>query len=213
MIFLTQPEPYAIRSFLDNQVAQPFSYPEVGATNADLPQGYAINHTRRQIGRGQAVYQSACEALKSWQQLRLGWVDCWPHNAPLKAGEQIAVIGKAFGCWWLNACRVAYTINESGREPKFGYAHGTLPAHLATGEERFLIEMLADEGVWLDILAFSRPNTTLAKLGYPLMRRAQRKFGKESSRKVLEIVSANRTTVDELSPSIRHSRSKAIAAE
>lgn len=189
MIFLSKPEPYLIRRFLTDQVSMPFSYPEVGATNGQLPLGYSINRTRKYLGNGQIVFDAACVALQSWQQFQLGWVDCWPHNAPLKAGEHIVVIGRAFGLWWLNACRVVYTIDDRQRTARFGYAHGTLQDHLATGEERFLVEMKQNEEVWLDITAFSRPNTTLAWIGYPIIRRAQRRFGHESADRVHQAVS------------------------
>jgi uncharacterized protein (UPF0548 family) len=188
MIFLGRPDPFSIRSFLFDQASKPFSYPEVGATNGELPAGYWVNHTRKYLGQGQPTFDFACEALQSWQQLQLGWVDCWPHDTPLKAGEHVAVIGRAFGLWWLNACRVAYTIHDREPKARFGYAHGTLPAHLAIGEERFLVEMTPDKDVWIDILAFSRPNTLLARIGYPLMRHAQRRFGNESADRILSAV-------------------------
>ncbi len=184
MICFTKPEPYSIRRFLDDQANQAFSYAEVGATGRQIPTGYNINHTRQQLGSGWHVFEAACESLRSWQQLQLGWVDCWPKDVPIMAGEQVAVLGRAFGIWWLNACRIVYTITESGNGAKFGYAYGTLPDHLAVGEERFLVEIEPDEQVWIDILAFSRPHTALARVGYPLMRRAQRRFGLESARRL-----------------------------
>lgn len=189
MLALRKPNVDTIRRFLESQREESFSYPEVGASNERLPSGYSINHTRRKLGEGRAVFESACIALRDWQQLRLGWVDCWPHDAPLRVGEPIAVLGKAFGLWWLNACRIVYTIESSeAGQLQFGYAHGTLPAHIASGEERFLIEMDSDESVWLDILAFSRPNSALARLGYPVMKRAQRRFGHESAAKLINLV-------------------------
>jgi uncharacterized protein (UPF0548 family) len=59
---------------------------------------------------------------------------------------------------------------------------------VASGEERFLVEMEPDESVWVDILAFSRPNTTLARLGYPYMRRVQRRFGRQATQRLLRVV-------------------------
>ena len=108
----------------------------------------------------------------------------------MSSGENVAVIGKAFGLWWLNACRVVYTIDlKMLGQPSFGYAHGTLQDHLASGEERFLVEMKADDSVWFDILAFSRPNTLVARLGYPYLSLAQKRFGRQSGQRILDIVS------------------------
>lgn len=191
MISLRRPEPFAIRNFLDDQFEASFSYAEVGATNGVLPDGYAINHTRKQLGHGHSVFDATCDALHDWQQLRLGWVDSWPHNAPLRAGEHVAVLGRAFGLWWLNACRVVYTLGDRSHGSRFGYAHGTLPDHVASGEERFLVEINSREEVWIDILAFSRPNSALARFGYPLMKRAQRKFGTDSASHLKAIVERN----------------------
>ena len=62
-----------------------------------------------------------------------------------------------------------------------GVAYGTLPGHLETGEERFLIEMDERGVVWYDILAFSRPRRFLVRLGYPYVRRLQKRFGRHSA--------------------------------
>ena len=39
----------------------------------------------------------------------------------------------------------------------------------------------ADAAVWYDILAFSRPQQLLARLGYPLARRLQKRFARDSA--------------------------------
>jgi uncharacterized protein (UPF0548 family) len=72
-----------------------------------------------------------------------------------------------------------------------GFAWGTLPAHVASGEERFLVEwQRADDTVWYDVLAFSRPNALLLKLGYPAMRLMQRRFARDSKAAMLRAVVA-----------------------
>jgi uncharacterized protein (UPF0548 family) len=66
-------------------------------------------------------------------------------------------------------------------EPRrFGFAYGTLPGHVEAGEERFLVEWLADDAVWYDLLAISRPRYWGARLAYPLARRLQRTFAQRS---------------------------------
>lgn len=189
MIRVRKPEPYEIREFLADQAASDFTYAEVGATNGELPDGYFVNQCRRQVGTGMGDFLTACAALESWTQLRLGWVDCWPSNARMQVGEKIAVLGRAFGLWWVNACRIVYTIDERGAGgARFGYAHGTLANHLATGEERFLVELDENEEVWIDIVSFSRPRLMAARLGYPLMKRAQRRFLRDSASQIAKQV-------------------------
>lgn len=195
MLSLGKPEPQTLHDFLSDQAAKALSYAEVGATEGTLPSGYVINHTRIQLGAGLQTYTHACGILKAWQQLQLGWVGFWPTTAPIKTDENVVILGKALGLWWLNACRIVYTIDKSGAHPRFGYAHGTLPDHLASGEERFLIEMDAEAKVWFDILSFSRPTSWLARIGYPYLRFSQKRFGRESAHRVLELVRQQSSTV------------------
>jgi len=59
---------------------------------------------------------------------------------------------------------------------------GSIASHVESGEERFLIEWDGDTGgVWYNILAFSRPNHVLTRLGYPVVRRLQKRFGRDSA--------------------------------
>jgi uncharacterized protein (UPF0548 family) len=128
------------------------------------------------------VFTAARAALTRWEQFQLGWLESWPRDAPIREGEPVAVLARYLGLWWLNACRVVSVIDRDGPVRCLGFAYGTLPGHAATGEERFLVEWDREEGgVWYDILAFSRPHQFLARLGYPLVRRLQRRFGRESA--------------------------------
>lgn len=91
-------------------------------------------------------------------------------------------MGRSVGLWWLNACRIVYVVDESEPIRKYGFAYGTLPKHIESGEERFLIEWDQEtDSVWYDILAFSRPNKLMIRLGYPLVRRRQKQFGRDSA--------------------------------
>lgn len=65
---------------------------------------------------------------------------------------------------------------------RFGFVYGTLPGHVECGEERFQVEWNRnDDSVWYDIFAFSRPNHFLARIGYPIVRRIQKKFASDSA--------------------------------
>ena len=171
------------------QANLPFPYSSVGATAKTPPDGYVVDRTRIKLGEGEAVFQSAKAALRRWEQFRLGWVEAWPADVPIQPGQVVAVIVRAIGLWWVNPCRIVYVVDETQPNSKFGFAYGTLPGHVESGEERFLIEW--DRGgnnVWFDILAFSRPNHLLARLGYPFVRRMQERFRRGSAASMLRAV-------------------------
>ena len=191
MLSLRKPSAESIRPFLQAQGKLPFSYAAVGATAKTPPSDYAVDHTRIKLGEGEPVFQAARAALRRWEQFRLGWVEAWSPDTPIQTGEVVAVMGRAIGLWWLNACRIVYVVDGSGPISKFGFAYGTLPGHVESGEERFLIEWdRGDNSVWYDILAFSRPNHILTRLGCPVVRRTQKRFGRDSAAAMLRAVSS-----------------------
>ena len=178
MFKISEPSDEDVREFISSQRNLEFTYPEVGSTNTTPPAfGYKIDHNRIQLGHGEATYRRAVDALKTWQQFDLGWVTVVPRGVVLEPGATVAVKARAFGTWSLSAARVVYVIDESRR---FGFAYGTLPDHVECGEERFLIEWLADDSVWYDILAFSKPRHPLVRLSAPLARLLQKRFARES---------------------------------
>jgi len=191
MLSLRKPSVDALRRFLAAQRELPFTYEAVGSTAETPPSGYVVDRTRIKLGEGEPVFRSAIAALRQWEQFNLGWVEAWPSDTPIQEGEVVAVMGRAIGVWWLNACRVVYVVDEHGPISKFGFAYGTLPGHVESGEERFLIEWdRNDDSVWYDILAFSRPNQFSARLGYPVVRRLQKRFGRDSAASMLRAVGA-----------------------
>jgi len=182
MLSFQKPSAESIRQFLAEQSKLPYTYSAVGATALTPPTEYVVDRTRIKLGEGEPVFRSAIAALQRWEHFHLGWVEAWSPDTPIKPGEVVAVMGRAFGLWWLNACRIIYVVDESGPICKFGFAYGTLPGHVESGEERFLIEWnLHDNSVWYDIVAFSRPNHFWARLGYPVVHRMQKKFGRDSA--------------------------------
>ena len=180
MFLLRQPTEAILRRFISSQRDLPFSYPEVGATRTGPPAGYSVDHNRIRLGEGRETFMRASDALSKWRHFELGWASVMPHGSPMETGTTVAVQAHTFGFWSLNACRIVYTINEDGPVKRFGFAYGTLPDHAECGEERFMIECLADNSIWYDIYAFSRPQKTIVKLGLPWARRLQKRFGRES---------------------------------
>lgn len=189
---LQKPAPDNLRQFLAAQSELDFSYPNVGATAGTPPAGYVVDRTRIDLGVGESAFDAAKAALRRWQQFQLGWVDAWSPDTPLEVGQTVAIMGWAVGFWWVNSCRIVYTVDESGDTTKFGFAYGTLPGHVESGEERFLIEWdRATERVSYDILAFSRPNHILTRLGYPVVRWKQKRFGRDSAAAMFKAVNAD----------------------
>jgi uncharacterized protein (UPF0548 family) len=187
---LRQPSDEQIRTFLLRQEGEPFSYAEVGGTATEPPTGYNVDHNRLQLGAGQAVFDAACDAMRNWQQFPAPLASISPPGAPLRPGCTVALVARALGLWWLNAARIVYTLDEAGPSRRFGFAYGTLAAHVERGEERFCIEWHADDSVWYDILAFSRPNYWMTRLAYPLARRIQKRFARDSKAAMLRCVDA-----------------------
>ena len=182
MLSFRKPVVESLRRVLAVQARLDFTYAAVGSTAHTPPVGYVVDRTRVKLGEGEAVFQSARAALERWEQFRLGWVEAWPTETPIRPGEAIAVMGRAVGLWWLNCCRIIYVVDEAGPVSRFGFAYGTLPGHVECGEERFLIEWDREtDTVWYDIVAFSKPNHFLTRVGYAAVRRVQKRFGRDSA--------------------------------
>jgi uncharacterized protein (UPF0548 family) len=182
MLLVRKPSVDSLQTFLDAQRSLDFSYTGVGDTAGATPAGYVVDLTRVELGKGQRVFERAKAGLESWEQFRLGWLEAWPGDTPIEAGRAVAVVAHVIGAWWLNACRIVYVVDEQRPIRRFGFAYGTLPGHIEAGEERFLLEWdPANDTVSYDIRAFSRPRHVLARLGYPLVRRMQKQFGRDSA--------------------------------
>lgn len=134
------------------------------------------------LDEGRETLNRAVAALHAWKMFDIGWARLVPEDAPVEVGTTVAVLARHYGFWSLNPCRVLYTIeDDDGSCMRRGFAYGTLPGHGERGEERFTVEWRrGEDSVFYDLYAFSRPNSLLAKLGYPLTRRLQHRFAKDS---------------------------------
>lgn len=183
---LSRPTPETVAQFLEAQQRSSFSYHAVGATATTPPAGYVLDHTRVRLGEGEQAFLDAKSAIQHWRQFELGWVHAAPDSTPIQTGQVIAVVANLAGLWWLNACRLVYVIDEPSR---YGFAYGTLADHAESGEERFLVEWDQQQNtVWYDIYAFSRPRHVLARMGYPIVRRLQKRFARNSAATMQRIV-------------------------
>jgi uncharacterized protein (UPF0548 family) len=120
------------------------------------------------------------QAIRDWRMFDMDWIElCW-RQTPVRTGASVAVLVSHLGFWSLNACRIVYVIEEQGACERYGFAYGTLAEHAERGEERFIVEFhAADQSVWYDMYAFSRPGV-LACLAYPFTRALQKRFARDS---------------------------------
>jgi uncharacterized protein (UPF0548 family) len=174
---IRKPSPEAITAFLWRNADAVYSYPDVGRAADFQPEGYDRDSRREVVGHGEEAFFAAREVFLRWAQFPRPWTEIRPKEAPLRAGQTLAMLAHAYGLWWTNACRIVYVVDEPAR---FGFAYGTLNDHVEQGEEQFLIEQSADGAVWYDIRSFSRPRHWAVRLAYPLARRQQRQFVRES---------------------------------
>jgi uncharacterized protein (UPF0548 family) len=191
---LSPPSAARIAAFLAAQEGAPFSYAEVGATRSPPPRGYTVDHNRVRLGAGAEAFERAAAALRRWRMLDLGWAAVHPAGAVVEPGRAVAVVVRHYGFWSLNACRIVYTVDEyeaTDGARRVGFAYGTLQDHGAAGEERFTVERVADDSVWYDLYAISRPGHPLARLGYPLARLLQRRFARASKAAMVAAASAS----------------------
>ncbi|MCD0453594.1 DUF1990 domain-containing protein [Actinocorallia sp. API 0066] len=129
-----------------------FTYPEVGATaRSPLPDGYAHLYVRKEIGRGEAAYQRASEALMTFAMHRR--IPVGVRASAPRAAEGVTVT-VTLGGVVRAPCEIVWTADGPRRT---GWAYGTLPGHPESGEESFLVELHDDGAVTLTVTAFSRP--------------------------------------------------------
>jgi uncharacterized protein (UPF0548 family) len=178
VFLLSKPDELTIQRFIESQSSLDVNYSGIGSTSGTPPTDYIVDQTRAKLGKGEAAFQRARAALRQWAIFQLGWVEpCWT-DTPIEPNRTVAILAHTLGLWSLNACRIIYVVQE---EEKFGFAYGTLPDHVESGEERFTVEWNRDDdSVSYEIVAFSRPNHFLTRFAYPMTRRLQKRFARDS---------------------------------
>ena len=189
---LTQPSADDVRRLIESQreTGAALTYAEVGATADDSPPpGWPARRKRVDLPPG--GFDAAKAALADWTQYDLGWTAV-PVKPPIVAGRDFATIARTLGLWSVNCCRILYVVDEPSR---FGYAIGTLPHHVETGEERFLLTRRG-EAISFEISSFSRARHPLVKLGWWYGKRAIRRFLEEGTARLAREVSCEQGTPD-----------------
>ena len=186
MLLFHRPTSADTTRFLERQSCLAFTYSPAGATRTGALPGYTTDRNRILLGSGERMFERACEAVRRWQMFDFPWLTLAPRDAAVATGTTVAIIVGIAGVWTVSACRVVYVIDDDPR--RYGFAYGTLPDHMESGEERFSVEWRDDDSVWYDILACSRPRHPLARLGKPVARLYQRRFARDSMRAMTRAV-------------------------
>jgi uncharacterized protein (UPF0548 family) len=177
MFLLGSPTDEGIRRILKAQRLSPFSYTDTGGTRTLLPAEYEVRRDQFLLGEGSRVFYRAKEAVRQWQMFDIPWVRLYWPRTPVGVGNMVAILVGGFGVWMVIICRIVYVIDEPRR---YGFANGTLSQHAVAGEQRFLVEWRDDNSVWYEVFHFSREKHLLAKIAYPIARRLQKEFRRDS---------------------------------
>lgn len=208
MCELRRPTVERLQRLVDEARSHSFTYDAVGATRTigcrdddrfTPPAGFDFDQRRTRLGRGDALFAAASEAVGRGLAFPTGWFTVHFPPRSVVVGDVVVVSARVGRLWWSNTARVVYVVDEADeRGRRRGFAYGTLPRHVECGEERFLIEQRPDGSVWFDIAAFSRPRHPLVRLCYPWARRLQARFGREAGatlrRCVAQVVGAEPRT-------------------
>lgn len=171
-----RPSREAVLRRLANTAAEPLSYRF--DESFETPRGFVHDWRTISLGREPEVWQRARESLASWRMFDQPRLQLIGGGQPPEKGLTVAVLAPMLGLWWLNLSRVVRIVDESEREgDRFGFVYVTLRQHVVRGQECFEIWRQRRTGeVSFRIEALSRPSRWYLWPGYPLMRRAQRRF-------------------------------------
>jgi uncharacterized protein (UPF0548 family) len=136
----------------------------------DGPQLGAARQLRaqRRIGSGRDRFDQAGDSVMRYGMLRGAGVRVTATTEVAKVGTDVLGHLGPFAA----PCRVVYVVDEPNRR---GFAYGSLPGHAVRGEELFAVRYdPADDGVYSEVAAFSRPATWWSRLGVPVLMLAQR---------------------------------------
>ncbi len=148
--------------------AAPLTYSSPMAADAAASAGFRVLNRSAVLTRRD--FDAAARDLLAWRLHERAGLRVAASDVPLRRGT---VVLMRWGPGPLSVripCRVLDVIDEPTLR---GFTYGTLPGHPEAGEERFLLEHVADGGIRLTISAVSRPASAPARLGGPFTRAAQ----------------------------------------
>lgn len=139
------------------------------------PPGFDVDLYRREIGRGDAVFDAAVESVMTWSLQRGSGLLVQPSAEYAAVGVDV-VVGLPVGPTMLLApCRVSDVFDSADRR---GFRYVTLPGHPERGYEEFAVERSPDGAVSLVVLPVSRPASILVRLAGPLAKSMQVRAGR-----------------------------------
>ncbi|MBC8356077.1 MAG: DUF1990 domain-containing protein [Planctomycetes bacterium] len=186
MLTVRRPNTAAVTRCLEERQNTPFTYEPLGISETlDISSEFDVDRQQTLLGFGEEVYQAAKDAIRRWEMFPEGLTKLYWPNQAIRVGEHVAVLFRAGPLWSLNPCRIVH-VCDSARSAdgidRFGFAYGTLEGHLESGEERFSVRWNRnDDSVHYELLAVSRPNHFLTKVGYPYARVVQARFRRRSA--------------------------------
>ncbi len=193
MFLLHRPTPQELRAFLDAAQLLPLSYEPQALP--DRTRGiFRVDEIAVTIGHGARDFDRATTALARWAMFDTGWTEIAPAGAPIEAGTTVVVVVRHLGFWSMNGCRVLGVspaadadAGAAGRDYRFTY--GTLTNHAERGEETFAVTWdPRTDAVTYRLRAISTPRAMLARLGWPVTRRLQARFRRDSARAMARAV-------------------------
>lgn len=181
MFLARRPSMEHIERFLDRSRDLPLSYGPTGIVR-HRPERGRFDEALVRIGHGDGDFARARAALTGWKQFDVGWLEIFPRCPPIETGTVVAVLIQHLGLWSLNGARVLYSVGGADGRAAFGYAYGTLTNHVESGEELFEVFVDPRNGdVMYRIRAVSGPQTTITRIGQPIVRLFQARFRRDSA--------------------------------
>lgn len=130
-----------------------------------MPAGFHHLEVERRLGRGETAYERAAEALMTYAAQR--GIGLRPQASAPRAAVGVDILSRLLVM--PIPCRVVWTVEEPLRT---GFGYGTLPGHVETGEEGFLVERRGAD-VYAVVRAYSNPAWALARAAGPILWRGQ----------------------------------------
>ena len=183
MFFLRHPSDARVREHLASIADAPFTHHFEGRTRHPIerpPDRMQLDAYGCELGTGDAVYRRGVEALKSFANYPSSFTRVVRLSPGFAVGTVFGTVASHFGFASMQPCRIAFLIDEPD-EGRFGFVLGTLPGHVVSGEETFVVCSDSATGrVRYEVRVLSRPEALLARVGRSVVRLVQRRFRRET---------------------------------